>query len=201
MSTQAIISIIVTTSEENERFLTTALQNTGVLIGVDQKRKLGEPLKLTISGNILSLSLLLHVIESNPAAFTGQVTLPDGQTVNLDDNGRTRLKNALSEAMKQPPQSVRPQDAPWWMYFRPQIGEIITEIAGLVKWYPRAVGESQKKVTIAFMAVIAGILAVVGGLTYIDKVSGDAFIFVVGILLGYIFAFLSKFLGLAGSSG
>jgi hypothetical protein len=36
----------------------------------------------------------------------------------------------------------------------------------------------------------------VGILTFFGRVSGDAFVFVIGTLLGYIFAFLSKYLGL-----
>lgn len=200
MSTQSMIKISVNTTKENEEFLAGALRNAGIILAIEQKKNEQDSFNFSIPASIASVSIFLHAIESNPTAFTGQVTLPDGGTFTLDESGRTQLKTRLSEAMRQPQQSV--QQAPvWWMYFIPQIGEIITEIAGLVKWYPRAVGESQKKVTIAFMLVIAGIISVVGGLTYVDKVSGDAFIFVIGILLGYIFAFLSKFLGLAGSNG
>jgi len=45
--------------------------------------------------------------------------------------------------------------------------------------------------------VLLGLIVLgMGILTYFDKVSGDAFVFVIGALLGYIFAFLQKFLGI-----
>jgi hypothetical protein len=142
--------------------------------------------------------VFLHAIESNPTAFTGRVTLPEGQTLALDEDGRTQLRLHLSEAMRQPQQPLQ-QVPSWWTYFIPQIGEVINKIAGLVEWYPKAVAESQKKVTTGFMILIIGIVVAVWFLTYFDRVSGDAFIFIIGLLLGYVFAFLSKFLGLVGS--
>jgi len=45
-------------------------------------------------------------------------------------------------------------------------------------------------------AVIVGIVFGMWLLTYFDKVSGDSFVFVIGALLGYIFAFLERFLGI-----
>jgi hypothetical protein len=35
-------------------------------------------------------------------------------------------------------------------------------------------------------------------LTLYGKVSGDAFVFVIGAVIGYIFAFLQRFLGIFG---
>ena len=49
-----------------------------------------------------------------------------------------------------------------------------------------------------FVIVILAVVIGVGILTFLGRVSGDAFVFVIGALLGYIFAFLSKYLGLSG---
>lgn len=44
------------------------------------------------------------------------------------------------------------------------------------------------------VAIVLGM----GFLTYTGKVSGDSFVFVVGALIGYIFAFLQRFLEILG---
>jgi hypothetical protein len=175
----------------------TALFNAGLPVIVEQKKKPEDPLKFSVPANVVSLSVLLHVVETSPEAFNGQVRLQDGRTFALDEAGRTQLRDLLTTAMRQPRSSE--QQAPvWWMYFIPQIGKIIEEIAGLVHWYPRALGEGQRILTSNFVLLILAVVIGVGILTFFGRVSGDAFVFVIGALLGCVFAFLSKYLGLTG---
>jgi hypothetical protein len=187
--------VTISTSMDNEEFVRTALLNAGVSVIVEQKKKSEDPLKFSVPANVVSLSVLLHVVETNPEAFNGQVRLQDGRTFTLDEAGRTQLRDLLATAMRQPRPSEQPAPV-WWMYFMPQIGKIIEEIAGLVHWYPRALGEGRRILTRNFVALILAIVVGVGILTFFGRVSGDAFVFVIGTLLGYIFAFLSKYLGL-----
>jgi hypothetical protein len=198
VSALPLMFVSIKTTTEHEEFLKTALLNAGMPIKVDERKRTDAPLKLTMPANISSLSVLLHVMESIPETVSGEVRLQDGRTFALDESGKAQLRELLSTAMRQPQPSV--QQAPvWWMYFLPQIGKIIEEVAGLVHWYPRAVGEGQRTVVTYFVALILAIVAGVGVLTYVGKVSGESFVFVTGILLGYIFAFLSKYLGVIGS--
>jgi len=44
--------------------------------------------------------------------------------------------------------------------------------------------------------MIGAIVIGMGILTWYDKISGDAFVFIIGALVGYIFAFLERFLGI-----
>ena len=67
-----------------------------------------------------------------------------------------------------------------------------------MKWYPKATGEGKKTVVTYFVLLMVAIVVGMGFLTYTGKVSGDSFVFVVGALIGYIFAFLQRFLGILG---
>lgn len=91
-------------------------------------------------------------------------------------------------------------ETPWWTPFIPEIKELLKTLISLVEWYPKASGEGKRIVTRNFLILIGGIVLSVFALTLVDRVSGESFVFVVGALLGYIFAFLQRFLGILTES-
>jgi hypothetical protein len=154
---------------------------------------------LQFQSTIFTISILLTVLEAKLEQIKGEVILPNGTKFPIDEKGLEEVRNTLVEVLKQPQQGP-PQNL-WWLYFLPELKGLLKEITSLVKWYPRAVGEGKYIVARNFTIVIGLILLGVGFLTYIGRISGDAFVFVVGIVLGYVFSFLYRFLGLSGNTG
>jgi hypothetical protein len=66
--------VTISTSRDNEEFVKTALLNAGLPVNFEQKKKPEEPLKFSIPANIVSLSVLLHVVETSPEAFNENST-------------------------------------------------------------------------------------------------------------------------------
>lgn len=79
--------------------------------------------------------------------------------------------------------------------YAPQIGEAIPKIVGFIDWYLKERSRVNLKITYIFV-VLLGLLALgVFILSLIGKISGDVVVFVFGSLIGYIFAFLQRYLG------
>lgn len=125
----------------------------------------------------------------------GNIELADGKKYELTQEGREQLNGLLIEAMSRKREEA-PAQLAWWAPFIPEIKELLKTIIKLLEWYPKASGEGKRIVTRDFLYVIVGIVAAMWLLTYFGKVSGDSFVFVIGALLGYIFAFLERFLGI-----
>lgn len=90
---------------------------------------------------------------------------------------------------------VKPQ-IQWWTPFIPEIKDFLKKINSIVEWYPKAYSEGKRVITTFLFAMISCIVIGLWILTFYDKISGDSFVFVIGTLLGYLFAFLQKFLGI-----
>ncbi len=187
--------VTINASAESKEFLKTLLMNSGIQPLIEPAKTADEPLKMTIAETIANGLILLQVIEASPEAFSGEIMSQNGRRFSLDADGRAKLREAITNAMKQPSQAQQP---PAWTYFIPEIRAFLNEIIGLIRWYPKAIGKSQHQITKNFLILIGLSVLGVGVLTFVGRVSGDAFVFVIGILLGYLFAFLNKYLGLAG---
>lgn len=196
LSTPSSMQIVIEATVDSKQFLKTLLANSGIQVLAEPEKSGDERLRMSMPETIPNGLVLLEAIETNAEAFTGEVTLHDGRKFSLDSEGRTKLREVITNSMKQPQGVV--QQPPPWTVFIPEIKAMIKEIIGLIHWYPRAVGEAQHAVARNFLIVIGLAVFGVGFLTYFGKVSGDAFVFVIGILLGYLFSFLSRYLGLSG---
>jgi len=124
----------------------------------------------------------------------GNIELSDGTRYELTQEGRDQLNALLIEAMSRKREVIA--EVPWWTPFIPEIKEFMKQLISLMEWYPKAMGEGKRIVTRNFLILIGIIVLGMGILTYLGKVSGDSFVFVIGALLGYIFAFLQRFLGI-----
>ncbi|SRR6266568_5924507 len=192
------MQVVIEATADSKQFLKTLLTNSGIQILVEPEKPGDEHLRMSMPETIPNGLTLLQAIETSPEAFAGEVSLHDGRKFSLDTDGRAKLREVITNSMKQAQGSVQQQPA--WTYFIPEIRLFIKELLDLMHWYPRAVGEAEHEVARNFLILIGLAVLGVGILTYFGRVSGDAFVFVIGILLGYLFAFLNKFMGLTGES-
>lgn len=195
MSQRAIrITLICEPAIEAE--IENALANSGIQFTKEGVKKPKEAHIIHIPATILVLSVALHILEAKKDSVKGDIELADGTKYELTEEGRSQLNELLIKAMSEKREEVVPAQLAWWTPFIPEIREGLRAFIELLKWYPRASGEGKRIVTRNFLLVIVGIVVAMWLLTYFDKVSGDSFVFVIGALLGYIFAFLERFLGI-----
>jgi len=193
MSSRAI-KIIITCDSKVEEDIETALANSGIRFTKEEMKIPVEAYCIYIPDAIWSLSIALHLLEAKKDVVKGTIELPDGRKYELTQEGRDQLKGLLVEAMSAKKETTA--EFLWWTPFVPEIKEFLRTITSLIEWYPQASGEGKRIVTNRFLILIGLIVIGMGILTYFGKVSGDSFVFVIGALLGYIFAFLERFLGI-----
>lgn len=191
---QRAIKITLICEPEIEEDIENALANSGIQFTREEVKKPIEAHTIYIPETIWALSVALHILEAKKDVVKGNIELLDGKKYELTQEGREQLKERLVEAMGRKREVIA--EVPWWAPFIPEIREFIRTFTKLVEWYPKATGEGKRIVSRNFLIVIVGIVVGMGILTYTGKVSGDSFVFVIGALLGYIFAFLERFLGI-----
>ena len=176
----------------------TALVNSGIQF---TKEEVKEPITayvFHIPEAIMTLSVILHALENKKDVLKGTVELSDGKKLELNQEGRDQLSSLLVESMCKKRETQNTVPLAWWTPFIPEIREGLRAFIELMKWYPRATGEGKRTVVTYFVVLMGLIVFGMGILTYFEKVSGDSFVFVIGALIGYIFAFLQRFLGILG---
>lgn len=195
MSQRAIkITLICEPAIEAE--IENALANSGIQFTKEEvKKPIGTHI-IYMPAAIWVLSVALHILEARKDSVKGNIELADGTKYELTQEGRSQLNELLFKAMSEKKEEAVPTQLAWWAPFIPEIREGLRAFIELLRWYPKASGEGKRIVTRDFLLVIVGIVVAMWLLTYFDKVSGDAFVFVIGALLGYIFAFLERFLGI-----
>lgn len=192
---QAQIKIHLVCDSSVESAIEIALTNMGFQFS---KEEIMEPTKgyvFQLPYYLLSISAILDILESRKEQITGSIELPDGKKYEITEEGKTQLKKKLSEDMFKKQEVVKNEPI-WWTPFIPEIKDFLRAMIELMEWYPKAAGEGKAIVTRNFIFILIAIVLGMGILTYFGKVSGDSFVFVIGTLLGYIFAFLQKYLGI-----
>jgi hypothetical protein len=190
------IKVTIICDPDTEKDIEKAFGNSGIEF---TREELEEPTKaylFYIPDALWSLSVALHILEAKKDVIQGNIELVDGKKFALDDKGRAQLREILVEAMSRERKEPTPTEIPWWSPFIPEIKIFLRELISIMKWYPKASAEGKRIVTKNFLYLIIGILVGLWVLTYFGKISGDAFVFVIGTLIGYIFSFLQRFLGI-----
>jgi hypothetical protein len=191
---QGTIKITLICDTNVEKDIENALSNSGVQFTKEEVKKPLEAHIFYIPNVIWAISVALHILEAKKDVVTGNIELSDGTKYELTQEGRDQLNALLIEAMSRKREVIA--EVPWWTPFIPEIKEFMKQLISLMEWYPKAMGEGKRIVTRNFLILIGIIVFGMGILTYLGKVSGDSFVFVIGALLGYIFAFLQRFLGI-----
>ena len=193
---QRAIKITLICEPKIEEDIENALANSGIQFTKEEVKKPIEAHIIYIPAEIWALSVALHILEAKKDVVKGNIESADGKKYELTQEGRVQLNELLVEAMSRKREETVTTQIAWWTPFIPEIRELIRTFTKLVEWYPKATGEGKRIVSRNFLLVIVGIVVGMWLLTYFDKVSGDSFVFVIGALLGYIFAFLERFLGI-----
>ena len=103
------------------------------------------------------------------------------------------------EAPKEEPEDDSDDDD-WdglWIFLedhKPEIGQIISAFAKNLEKGPGL----KLRVMLAIFSLVAVIVLVLAWLTLDGVVSGDAFTFLIGSIVGYLFSFLKGYTGLRG---
>ena len=189
--------MVIEASQEGRESLKRALLNSGISF-VQEPETPNAPLKLYIPELGAAVLTLIHAINTR-TGVTATVMLQDGRTFKSDEEGQKGLLQATTDSMNAQ-QVTGVQPFPWWAEFVPEIKGILKQVTELIGWYPRAVGEAEARVTAYFIGLLSLILVGTFVLTYDKILSPDTFALLIGAVIGYIFAFLTKFLGLTGGS-
>jgi DNA-binding PadR family transcriptional regulator len=192
---QKAIKITLICEPKVEENIENALANLGIQFTKEEVKKPIEAHIIYIPEAMGVLFVTLHILEAKKDVVKGSIELADGKKYELTQEGRDQLNGLLIEAMSRKREEA-PTQLAWWTPFIPEIKELLKTIIKLIEWYPKAIGEGKRIVTRNFLIVIGAIVIGMGFLTYTGKISGDSFVFVIGALLGYIFAFLERFLGI-----
>jgi hypothetical protein len=175
-----------------------ALTNSGILFTKEELKEPTSAYAFYVPEGIMFLSVILNILENRKDQLKGKIELSRGRTIEINEQGIIELRTLLIEAMSKKAEQQPTMQIAWWTPFVPEIKEALSAFIEILKWYPKATGEGKKTVVTYFVLLISFIVLGMGVLTFYGKVSGDAFVFVVGALIGYVFAFLQKFLGILG---
>lgn len=193
---QIVTKITLICDENTENDIENALINSGIQFNKEEVKEPTKAYVFRIPNVTGAIFHALHILEAKKDVVKGNIELSDGTKYELTQEGISQLNELLIGVMcKKREETVSPQFV-WWTPFIPEIKEFLKRITELMEWYPKAVGKGKRDVTLFFVALIGLIVFGMGILTYFDKVSGDSFVFVIGALIGYIFAFLQKYLGI-----
>jgi DNA-binding PadR family transcriptional regulator len=190
------IKLTLSCESEIEKDIENALMNSGLQFTKEEIKEPVEGYIIYLPSVIGAFSVALHILESKKDVIKGSIELPNGKRYELTEDGRAQLREVLIEALNKKREPATGIETIWWTPFIPEIKEFIKTLTSLVEWYPRASGEGKHIITRNFLLLIGVIVLGMGILTYLGKLSGDSFALVIGTLLGYIFAFLQKYLGI-----
>lgn len=179
-----------------ERDIENALMNSGLQFTKEEIKEPVEGYVIYIPSIIGAFSVALHILDSKKDVIKGSIELSDGKRFELTEDGRAQLREILIEALNKKRETTTDIETIWWTPFIPEIKDLFRAFTSLVEWYPRASGEGKNIITRNFLLLIGVIVLGMGILTFYGKVSGDSFALVIGTLLGYVFAFLQKYLGI-----
>ncbi|MEM3648525.1 MAG: hypothetical protein QW506_05105 [Thermoproteota archaeon] len=108
------------------------------------------------------------------------------------------MSNPEKQETQQVEKQLPVQPPSFWELHHQDISNLISAITKWIEWYPKEISRQNLRVTVAFVILLGMIVIIMGILTFYGKVTGEAFIFLIGALVGYIFAFLHKYLGISG---
>ena len=186
---------------EVEEILEISLTNAGVQFG---KRLSEDEYKLYIPNVAWAISVVLSLFNQYQNQITGTIVVPDGTSYEINQQGLQQLQTILVESMSQRDRVTTPvhsqSEANPWVLYRDEIGEIIKSIPDWLSTSSKAASTLKNRVVIALLVLIAMTLLVISWLTIQGLISGEALIFLSGTLIGYIFAFLQKYLGIIQTS-
>jgi len=191
-------TIIFKASDEIVEFIERGLHNSGVRIA---KRELetGE-LKFLIPSTYWAMSVLLTLMDTYFTQISGKITSASGREFDITEAGLSDFKKSLVEVMTEKREITLPSyprsEPSFWILYKEEVGQVINKLPNLVdKWSTSAAAIKSNVIWGIFILLLAT-LGVVTWLVIQNRISGEALIFLAGTMVGYIFAFLQKYLGI-----
>jgi hypothetical protein len=200
------IVLTLSCEQDIEILVETALLNSGVNYS---KREIEKgTYQFYLPSPYWVLSVTLNILQSYINKIKGDIKLPDGRGFNIDDTGIAELRQVLVNSMSRRDENVAPQlferESTFTEIFlekyQEQVGEIISAIPGWIESWSKSASRLKITMVIMLMALIGATLGIVTWLTLLNRISGEALIFLSGSIVGYAFAFLQKYLGLIQTS-
>ena len=84
----------------------------------------------------------------------------------------------------------------FWILYKEEVGQVITNLPRWVDKWSAASATIKGRVIYGIFGLLLATLAVVTWLTLENRISGEALVFLAGTIIGYVFAFLQKYLGI-----
>lgn len=196
------ITLTFTCEPETQQRIETALLNSGVQFSKTQSET-GE-YRLFLPTPYWVLSVALHILQAYKEEIEGDIKLPDGRTFYINPKGIEELQQTLINSMSTRDEVIAPQfsrreptfSERFIERYQDEVGEIVSSLPKWIENWTKAASRLKMTLVIMLIGLIGGTLVVVTWLTIINRISGEALIFLSGSIVGYIFAFLQKYLGL-----
>jgi len=82
----------------------------------------------------------------------------------------------------------------FWEIYKDEVGEIIKSVPDWVKYWQTEETRLRRETVLIFCVLLGMVIGIVGYLSSQRIVSGESMTFLAGAVVGYIFAFLQKYL-------
>jgi ABC-type transport system involved in cytochrome bd biosynthesis fused ATPase/permease subunit len=123
--------------------------------------------------------------EEKRQSSTQNASEPESVKPNAQQNQAT--DNGFSQLLE----SVKPLAEMYMNYMKQQSEAKMKEADARIKYFQHA-SKHNRNVLYAMTAFLIGVIAFMSLLTWTDKVSGDALLFLVGTVVGYLILFIQK---------
>jgi hypothetical protein len=210
---QDAIKIIVISDTETVKDIENDLSNAKTLIN----KEVNEPTKATvfyIANNTLVFSVALNILEPKLDKIQGRIEFSDGKNYQLTKDGMVKLKEMLIEALNKQGETKIPQGESTKQQggWRPEdleaLGKLAIELLGSnladkyitykkndadsERTYFESVSKHNRKMIYVLTSFLAIVVAFMSALTAYKLVSGDALLFLVGTITGYLLLFIQR---------
>jgi hypothetical protein len=191
-------NIVLKASEEIIESIEIGLKKAGVRIA---KRELdtGE-VKFLLPTLYWTMSVVYTVLMTYHSHLEGRIELPNGNTFPLSNEGLTQFRTGLLESMTERGEANiqihQQNDTSFWVVYRDEVGNLIQNLPNWIDQWSASAAQIKSNVIWGIFFLLFATLAVVTALTWRGKISGEALVFLAGTIIGYIFAFMQKYLGI-----
>lgn len=179
-------------------FIERGLHNSGVRIA---KRELetGE-LKFLIPSTYWALSVVLTLLDAYDTKINGKIVSPGGREFEITETGLSAFRSSLIEVMTEQREITLPSypasEPSFWILYKDEVGQLITNLPKWIDNWSISAASIKSKVIYGIFMLLLATLFVVTWLTLENRISGEALVFLAGTIIGYIFAFMQKYLGI-----
>ena len=200
---QATIKITLVCEPDVETDIENAMLNSGVQFSKVSSKE-PKTYVLYVPDHVMVASLILHVLESKKEDVKGNIEFANGQVIEINEEGigelRTMVLDSMSKKREEQPKNQENKGNVEW------ISELLNAVIPLAdkyltfkendakakKEYFERVSNHNRRMVYALVSFLAIIIALMSGLTYFKLVSGDALLFLVGTVTGYLLLFIQR---------